>query len=271
MCWHMPARVGTFLVSQYPSKVHMTDITGVGTCRHLKVSARVGTCSGVGTFEVLKHVSTSQLPNNIHMWARVGTSKCRHRCRHLPTCRHVPAHRCRHPDCDIHSIVQCLVLIRSFNIHHSLKYRVRIPVSQINKKIPCLWATRGSAFHRRHYIIRFSDSWSAVINVFKRSFLPVINVTRKTYRSWDVISRSDWAIIHGKSWKILIWFLSSSVAVPLFSLNVHITSHFRCLLGMRLSMDQDFSCIIFMWYDKCSIIFLFNNFNTRLNSLRNKL
>ena len=38
-----------------------------------------------------------------HVSARVGTSKCRHRCRHLSTCQHVPTHRCRHPDCDIHS------------------------------------------------------------------------------------------------------------------------------------------------------------------------
>ena len=84
----------------------MSAPKGVGTCRHLEVSARVGTFSGVDTFEVLTHVSTSQLPNNIHMSARVGTSKCRHRCRHLSTCRHVPAHRCRHPDCDIHSPIE---------------------------------------------------------------------------------------------------------------------------------------------------------------------
>ena len=76
--------VGTFVVL---TQVHMTDITGVGTCRYLKVSApRV-----VGTFEVLTHVSTSQLPNNFHMSARVGTPKCRHRCRHLSTCRHIGA------------------------------------------------------------------------------------------------------------------------------------------------------------------------------------
>ena len=93
----------------------MSAPKGVGTCRHLDVSARVSTFSGVGTFEVLTHVSTSQLPNNIHMSARVGTclhKVCRHlcwhvpapwcvdtswlphlsRCRHLSRCWHLPAH-----------------------------------------------------------------------------------------------------------------------------------------------------------------------------------
>ena len=99
--------------SQLPNKkVHMIDIPSVGTCRYLDMSASAGTCrhfprcqqpsmcwhmptqpsiqiksiwlisqvsahvgtfSGVGTFEVLTHVSTPQLPNNIHMSARVGT------------------------------------------------------------------------------------------------------------------------------------------------------------------------------------------------------
>ena len=38
-------------------------------------------------------------------------------------------------------------------------------VSEIDKN-PCLWATRGSAFHRWHFVVRFSDSWSVFNNVF---------------------------------------------------------------------------------------------------------
>ena len=55
-------------------------------------------------------------------------------------------------------------------------------VSEIDKN-PCLWAIRGSAFHRQHFIMKFSTSWSAVINVFKWSFLPFINMTLETYKS----------------------------------------------------------------------------------------
>ena len=45
------------------------------------------------------------------------------------------------------------------------------------------WAIRGSAFHRQHFIMKFSASWSAV--------LPFINMTRETYKSWNVMSNSD--------------------------------------------------------------------------------
>ena len=36
----------------------MSAPKGVGMCPHLEVSARVGTFSGVGTFEVVTHVNT---------------------------------------------------------------------------------------------------------------------------------------------------------------------------------------------------------------------
>ena len=62
----------------------------------------------------------------------------------------------------------------------------KFSVSEIDKN-PCLWAIRGSAFHRRHFIMKFSASWSAVINVFKWSFLPFINMILETYKSWNVM------------------------------------------------------------------------------------
>ena len=43
--WHMPAHPSLQI-----KKVHMISIRDVGSCRHLDVSARVGTFPGVGTF-----------------------------------------------------------------------------------------------------------------------------------------------------------------------------------------------------------------------------
>ena len=132
MCWHMPARVGTFLgvgkiryVIRRPAhpsiQVFMWLISqvspisrvgirpkGVGTCRHLDVSARVSTfirCRHLRGADTCQHIPDFQITFICLCTCatRVCTSKCLHRCRHLSTCWHVPAHRCRHPDCDIHS------------------------------------------------------------------------------------------------------------------------------------------------------------------------
>ena len=79
----------------------------VGTCRHLDVSARVGTFPGVGTFsgaDTCQHIPVCK--QKVHMISirdvgtcrhvsaprRVGT--CRHllRCQHFFRCWHMPAH-----------------------------------------------------------------------------------------------------------------------------------------------------------------------------------
>ena len=67
------------------------------------------------------------------------------------------------------------VSYQPFHFQHYLRYDFHILVSQIDNNP---WMIRGSAFHWWHFIMKFSASWLAIINVFKWSFLPCINSLR---------------------------------------------------------------------------------------------
>ena len=66
--------------SQFANKkVHMISTRDVGTCRHLDVSARVGTFRGVGTFsgaDTCQHIPVCK--QKVHMISIRDVGTCRH-------------------------------------------------------------------------------------------------------------------------------------------------------------------------------------------------
>ena len=103
-CWHMPAHPSLQIKKSIRLVSGVSAPWRVGTCRHLDVSARVGTFLCVGTFsgaDTCQYISASkwkspydQYQGCRHVSAPRRAGMCRHlpRCRHFFRCWHMPAH-----------------------------------------------------------------------------------------------------------------------------------------------------------------------------------